>query len=49
MLPKQKKYCEDRNLDYFAFDICPTCNNNTIDSGTELITGCKKCHRSWCG
>ena len=48
MLEKQLKYCEERNLDYFAYDVCPSCSHKTEDTDKELITGCKKCHSSWC-
>ena len=37
----------------FAFDRCPSCGNDTVAEYGERypvaqITGCNKCHRSWC-
>lgn len=50
---------EARNREYndptpdFAFAMCPSCGNDTVAEygeryPTAVITGCNKCHRSWC-
>ena len=46
-LEKQEKYCKERNLPMFAFEVCPTCGHKTEDTDKEHITGCKNCGRKF--
>ena len=50
-LKLQKKYCEDTGSPDFApikTGICWACGKQVKDNGKSLITGCDKCHRSFC-
>jgi len=46
----QKKYCEKNNLPMFVSmdGVCSWCHKQIGDTGTELITGCPYCNRSFC-
>ena len=48
MLEKQKKYCKENKLPFFAFEKCPNCGYITTDTDKFHITGCEYCNASWC-
>jgi hypothetical protein len=50
-LVKQIEYCKKNNLPMFAPEdgICWSCHRQISDSGTKHITGCERCHRTYCG
>jgi len=49
-LTKQIKYCNDNILPMFVPEDgkCWFCGKQIEDSDSELLTGCKHCHRSYC-
>lgn len=48
----QKEYTDKENLPNFAPQdgYCCYCHGDTVDErwSTQLITGCNKCHKSFC-
>jgi len=46
----QQKYCNDKELPMFApvSGKCWSCGQQVTDTDKSLITGCDKCHRSFC-
>ena len=49
-LTEQMRYCDEHSLPMFApkSGICWSCSHQVKDNGKSLITGCDKCHRSFC-
>ena len=50
IMEKQKKYCKDRNLPFFATKEgrCYLCHRKLEDTDEYHITGCPHCNRSFC-
>lgn len=50
----QKKYCNENNLPFFAFEKCHNCRRDYLKAidmkkaQSELITGCTLCGNSFC-
>lgn len=51
----QREYCNKNNLPCFAFEVCPSCRQNTFEhpklaglAGETFVTGCPWCCESWC-
>ncbi len=55
-LQAQKDYCKEKELPHFApsSGVCWNCKKQIYNrislekAGTDLVTGCPYCHRSYC-